>query len=374
MCLLDFLEKEQNNTWQDLLIEITKRLNFDTIKDYIKQRLYLLNNLDLDPKTKNQILRFKSDYKEIQKDAIPCIEEISQEYNKDYTEFKKRPFVQICGNNFAVIKDSFVANLIYNNLRFGLKKCYEDLGTGNAQGFFGLFNKYFVEQILFNRILKYSFNNSNKYTCFTEIECIELIDKYNKQKPHGAKKISSKNLMDGYVRQANKILLIECKGKIISLNALYNNEKLRSDVTSDIVGDSGTGQLIKNCERIIRRDCIWDDNIPKYSIIYPLLILDDIGFSANGFNKYVIEATKEFVDKQRSVFPFTVLDMDTFILISELIRTNKLNIFSEIQSYHKHVRHPNPNEQNISFATYLRFRHETRLPKEVIKWLRNLYQ
>ena len=145
------------------------------------------------------------------------------------------------------------------------------------------------------------------------------------------------------------------------------------DIKSDLVNEdgNGTGQLIGNCNRLIENRCYWDKNIPRDFKIYPILILDDIGFSAEGFNRFVIESTEEYVNKHTcQVFQFTVLDIDTFILISELIRKNKLNIFEEIENYHKYISIS--DETEISFAVYLKAKFETKLPRVVFYWLNQL--
>lgn len=374
MCLLDFLENGNSIISIELRTELTQRLNSSSIREYIKEKLYLLRNLDVKPKNKYQILRYKSDYQKMETNAISYNEEIKIDKNKDYTEFKRRPFIQIQKGKFSVVRNTFVANLIYNKLKFTLLDCYKDVVNGNAQEFFGEFNKDFVEKVLFVQLFKYSFNSS-KYICFSENECIQRISEYKVHNPGALRKDCTQSLMDGYVRCRNKILLIECKGKIISLNALYNETQLRKDIDHDIVGQEGTGQLIRNCERIFRDGCIWDNHIPTDYVIYPLLVLDDIGFSADGFNQYVIESTTQFVNEhKKSVYPFTTLDIETFILISDLIGNNQLDIFKVIEGYHTHICKSEFEEREISFATYLRSNYETKSPKVVLNWLSQLFQ
>lgn len=374
MCLANFIENEPHVIWQNLLEDLKKKLNIDSLRIYMRDTLKLFNKLEVYPKTKFQIFRAGKDSKDFQKVATPYSGIIRLESNNDYTEFKKKPFVQICEGEFAVIKNSFVGNLIYDRLKFKLLECYKESYKGNAQGFWGSYNKDFIEKSLFNKVLMYSFLSPHlkRYICFSELDCIERINQFRKQNPGIISKDNSSKLMDGYIRHNNKILLIECKGKIISEKALVNKDKLYEDIARDLVGKEGTGQLETYCKRIIDRDCVWDNSIPQYYTIYPLLLMDDIGFSADGFNQYVIESTEKFVVDNKPVFPFTVLDMDTFILVSELIRRNKLNIFKEIENYHKHLKKHHFIEQTISFATYLRFKYKTRWPKEISTWLKKL--
>lgn len=74
--------------------------------------------------------------------------------------------------------------------------------------------------------------------------------------------------------------------------------------------------------------------------------------------------------------PFTVLDMDTLILIAELIRTNKFDIFANIESYHKYIggglKQYSVNElfhfSEVSFSSYIYGEYETRSPEIINKW------
>lgn len=376
MCLLDLLEDKHDELWQNLCTELTKRLKCDSIRDYLRRRIDLLQNLDIKPKKKNQIFRVKQNNEDLREEAISYIETIDLDANKDYTAFKKRPFVQIQEGEFAVIRDSFVANIIYEKLKFGLLDCYKKTINDVVKVFFGRFDTDYIEKHLFVRVLKYSFisHKLQRYICLSEDECkarIKQLRKLNLGKFH---KNDVDGLMDGYIRHNNKILLIECKGKIIGNDILSSETLLYDNISKSIVEKEGVAQLKKVCERIIDRNGVWDNDIPQYYTIYPLLIMDNIGFSANGFNQYIIESTKDFVKLQKPVFPFTVLDMDTFILISELIRSKKLNIFREIENYHKHINWHNGDDQNISFAIYLRYKYKTSLPKEVLRWIQNLYK
>ena len=162
--------------------------------------------------------------------------------------------------------------------------------------------------------------------------------------------------------------------KIISVEALNDEKKLIEDLSKDVVSkNKGTGQLIYNCNRILRRDCFWDNGMPKDFAIYPLLVMDDISFSASGFNSYIVEFTKEYVEQHiGTVLPFTALDLDTFILISELIRDGQLNIFQVIENYHSYINNATFEIKEMSLASYIRENFEIQSPQIVSEWLNTL--
>ena len=288
--------------------------------------------------------------------------------NQDYTYFKEHPFIRLSDSEYGVLSNIFVANLIYIKLKFCIRDICKD---NNICNFFTYFNNDFIEKYLFINILKYSFS-APCYICLSENDCLRYITTVNKK--------DRDSLPDGYVRHQNNILLFECKGKIISVSAMQDEKKCRADI-GDVVGRKGTGQLIKNCDRIIQNNCFWDNTIPSNYVIYPILVLDDSGFSSSGFNRYVIEQTQDYVNHNRShVFPFTVLDIDTFILIADLINNNEVDIFREIESYHSYINGQGAYESveelflssNISFAAFIKSRYETKSPSIIDEWNKNL--
>lgn len=112
-----------------------------------------------------------------------------------------------------------------------------------------------------------------------------------------------------------------------------------------------------------------------------MLVLDDSGFSAEGFNHYVIDQTQDYVNSHTAnVFPFTVLDIDTFILIAELLKNNEIDLFSEIENYHSYISgsydYASVEERyyatNSSFAAFLKSRYETKSPAIIGEWIRSL--
>lgn len=360
MCLLEFLEANcTDEEWEQISDTLLQELNVQSIKQYIRQILLWVERLDFKPKTKFQIFRDIARTDEFEPYSISYQTCLRNSALEDYTQFKITPFVKLNDIEYAVISISFVIHLAYNSLKFRLKDIYKRLFNKNAQDFFGKYNDQFVEKFLFNRILKYSFGAISD-VCFSENECAQQGN-------------DNKKLPDGYVRQGNKILLLECKGKTLSIKVLSDEQKLKSELKRDIVGQQGTGQLIDYCSKLMQQDYSWDEDKPKEFVVYPLLVLDDTGFSAEGFNQYIIEETKEYVDEHAAVVqPFTALDIDTFILISELIRDGRMDIFREIENYHSHISSSRFEEKEISFAMYLRANFVMQSPKIVHEWLKSI--
>lgn len=128
--------------------------------------------------------------------------------------------------------------------------------------------------------------------------------------------------------------------------------------------------------RIINNQFLWDDSIPAHIKIYPILIVDDSAFMADGFNRFVIDSTKDEIEKNKGVLmPITIIDIDTFILSADLIRDGQINLENVIERYHSYINGEfdknsyTPLEflscKNVSFSTFIMSQYELRSPKIV---------
>lgn len=379
-CLLHFFEQNKDSKWIKLYELLSSDLGVKSLRDYYSTTLRIIGKCNINPKISNTIFtsRLGTDsYSWLSSFSFECKTEVALKDNQDYTYFKKHPLIKLSDGEFGVISNLFVSNQLYSSLKFRMSKLCKDNGLFN---FLSVFNKDFVEEYLLHEILHYAFGEKDViYLC--EEDCKTILSRHIRYgKPFHESDMN--RLPDGYIRYGNKILLIECKAKTISLKAINDDKQCIEDINSDIVNEKhGTGQLTYNCTRILDGKFYADNTIPKDFKIYPLLIVDDFGFSSDGFNRYVIENTKRFVSKHHNhVMPFTVLDMDTLILIAELIRTNKFDIFDNIDSYHKYIggklKPYSVNElfhfSEISFSTYIYGEYETHSPEIIDRWYDSL--
>lgn len=381
-CLLHFLEQTKDPKWIKLHELLSSDLGVESLRDYYSTTLRIIGNCNLHPKVSNTIFTSKigaNSYSWLSRFSFDHNTIITLEDNQDYTYFKRYPLVKLSDNEFGVISNLFMSNQLYLSLKFRMSRLCKN---GNLFNFLSAFNKDFVEEYLLNEILNYSFG-SKTAICLSEKGCKAILSKYAHNNRHPMNKSDKERLPDGYIRLGDNILLIECKAKIISLKAMKDGQHCINNINTDIVNEKhGTGQLMYNCARILEGKFYADNGIPPDFKIYPLIIVDDFGFSADGFNRYVIENTKEFVRKHHNhVAPFTVLDMDTLILIAELIKTNKFDIFYNIDSYHNYISgrlKPYSTSElfhfsEISFSSYIYGEYETHSPEIVDKWYKSLF-
>lgn len=381
-CLLHFFEKCKDSQWISLYKLLSLDLGAISLRDYYSSTLQLIGKCNLLPKKSNTIFTSKlgaNSYLWLSRFCFERNATIALEDNQDYTYFKRYPLIKLSNSEFGVISNLFMSNQLYTSLKFRMSRLCKENHLFN---FLSVFNKEFVEDYLLHEILNYAFGNkATKY--LSENDCKAILSEFSRINKHQINKSDKEKLPDGYIRLGDNILLIECKAKTISLKALKNERQCVDDINTDIVNEKhGTGQLIHNCTRILGGKFYADDDIPSDFKIYPLIIVDDFGFSSDGFNRYVIENTKDFVSKHPNhVMPFTVLDMDTLILIAELIRTNKFDIFSNIDSYHKYINgRLQPYSTNelfhfseVSFSSYIYSEHETHSPEIIDIWYDSLF-
>lgn len=380
-CLLHFLEETKDPKWIKLNDLLSSDLGVESLRDYYSTSLRIIGNCNLHPKVSNTIFTSKigaNSYSWLSRFSFDQNTIIALDDNQDYTYFKRCPLVKLSDNEFGVISNLFISNQLYSSLKFRMSRICKD---GNLFNFLSVFNKEFVEEYLLNEILYYSFGGKIAI-CLSEKDCKAILSKYAQDNSRHISKSDKERLPDGYIRLGNRILLIECKAKIISLKAIKDGQQCIDSINTDIVNEKhGTGQLIYNCTRILEGKFYADNDIPSDFKIYPLIIVDDFGFSADGFNRYVIENTKKFESRHHNhVMPFTVLDLDTFILIAELIRTNKFDIFANIDSYQKYIggklKSYSENElfhfSEISFSSYIYGEYETHSPEIIDKWYDSL--
>ena len=374
-----------SDKWRKLRDTFLNTQNLSSFADYINIIDYLTKDIPFEPRKTNVIFRFHSkgymtDF--LDRLSLTLEEIVSLKENVDYTAFKNKPFVKLRNYHYGVISNVFVSNLFYLHFRFALSKINSE--TGVFKNFQVAFTTEFIQNFLFTGLLEYTFCNEG--LLLTDTDCHNRI-KYAKQMykllpSYG--KCSFESLTnsppDGYFRKDNKILLFECKGMMISQEAILNPSECAKVVSKSLIGNHGTGQLLRNCDRIDKHQFLWDEINLENLEVYPILLCDDYNFSSDGFNRLLNEATK---DKLNTItYPITVLDMDTFILASDLIKSGMIDIFSEIKNYHAYCQRRLSGHsytltellhcQDVSFSVFLMSRYELKSPEITNDFIKEL--
>lgn len=378
--LLEFFIEHSTGDWGLLQSLLSNQLCVISIKEYFQTILTkLTEKLFIEPSKSNVIFRYRPPFivPNIMKElSIPIGSKISLDKNQDFAYFKEFPFIELNSIEYAVISNDFIINQLYLSLRFRLSKlCRQH----KIMDFPNRFNDEFIGEFLIGGLIEYIYGN--KADCLlTDHKCKEMESTlktiFHKNNPNLSFSNAIDSPPDGYIRNNGNIILIECKGKILNTKALDDTTQCLKELKKDLVGKKGTGQLLKNMLRIINNQFLWDDSIPAHIKIYPILIVDDSAFMADGFNRFVIDSTKDEIEKNKRVLmPITIIDIDTFILSADLIRDGQINLENVIERYHSYINGEfdknfyTPLEfiscKNVSFSTFIMSQYELRSPKIV---------
>ena len=378
--LLEFFTEHATDDWGTLQSLLSHQLGVDSIKDYFNIILgRLTEKLFFAPSKTNVIFRYRPPLVVpliIRRLSMPLNVNIPLIQNKDFAYFKEFPLIELSKTEYAVVSNDFIINQLYLSLRFRLSKL---CSQNKIMDFPNRFNDEFIGEYLVGGLIEYIY--SEKADCWlTDSKCKEmesiLKTRFRRDNPTLSFASAVDSPPDGYIRAQDKIILIECKGKILNINALEDSTRCIQELSKDLVGKKGTGQLLKNIRRILNNQFLWDNKIPQHVKIYPILVVDDSTFMADGFNRYVCELTKDEIAKNHeSLMPITIIDIDTLILSADLIRSGEINLEDVIERYHSYINgdfDTNPYTaleflscRNISFATFIMSQYELRSPKIV---------
>lgn len=158
---------------------------------------------------------------------------------------------------------------------------------------------------------------------------------------------------DYYLRQGNKLLLIEHKDVLVS-----EIKKQETDVSKIIEaladkicrekdekkGRKGGPQLLHTMDGIFKRDTMhdYDADAKKSDIVYPVVTVLDSAFSSLGV---AMATVRKFCEQAQSydtikeelthVVPITIIDIDTLLILSKRLHDGKLDLFCLIEDYQK---------------------------------------
>jgi hypothetical protein len=182
-------------------------------------------------------------------------------------------------------------------------------------------------------------------------------------------------LCDAYLRESNKICLIEFKD--VLLNASVKNgadkEKLFVELEKKFVANQtnkpkGVTQLLNALKDINDNSVSFDNSVPKSELeIYPIIIYTDTTFGIEGINKYFKEKfTKEIerLELQNIVVKdVTFINLNYFEINEDYFNQNYLDIFNVLNGYFDHVIEV--NYSLTPFEVFSRFYMNTYIPENL---------
>jgi len=231
----------------------------------------------------------------------------------------------------------FITDKLYKGLYFDLSKINEGLAQPEKiDEFRQFYTSNFSENYLLYEVMNYCLKN--RYLHFTgyEIESMGV---------EGAP--------DYYIRNGKHVILIENKDVLIKAEVKEKPlfEEIESELKKKFFEKQhgrgvGIKQIIKNIERTLSFKNTFDTNYkPANVVIYPILVVHDIVFDAPGlntlFNTWFFDELNLLKQKGLlvdNVKPLIVLNIDTLIRVSHLLRTGQLTLIEMFEMFYKKLK------------------------------------
>lgn len=271
-------------------------------------------------------------------------------YSSDWnelTEIIKKPLYKLKNEEYLILDNGYLLD------KFFLGIYHDLLGFSNKNSFDKFhqdYSKNFVEGFLLVNTMKAVFGKG--YIQFSE----------ERIKEKGIKGIENLALPDYYVRNGNKVFIIECKNSFLSnkLKIEADFEAIEKDICDKFYQTStkkkGVRQLSNFIELSQQGKYQFFDKVEKLNNLkyYPVLVVTDgtlcsIGFNQL-FNEYFVKEIKangnSFSDR---IKPLTIIHINDF-----LFRTSKLKkLDTLIEDYNKYCDRKIGIDSMASFTDFL---------------------
>lgn len=354
---------ENNPKYKDLALEYYKYKNVNGYLRLFKNLMVLFSeiNIESDLVKRNQLANLQEYYTNNEVD-LKYIETLC--INNEVSSYIEDNSFSILRNKFLYRFDKFKFFIL--NVNFLLDQFYKAqifsfntfLKSKNFKAdFLSEKGKDFTEEIYFPTVLNTCFPNFIKF--------------------YGNSCISSKQeeLCDGYLRESNKICLIEFKDVLLnaSIKNASDKDKLLAELEKKFLINQakkpkGVTQLLNAIKDIDDHSISFDDSIPKAGMeIYPIIIYTDSSFGIEGVNKHFREKFSSEINnlnlKKIIVKDVTFINLNYFEIHEDYFNKNILDIFKVLDAYFEHIK--DANYTLTTFEVFSRFYMNTYVPENL---------
>lgn len=264
-----------------------------------------------------------------------CINESISNYQADqsFTTLRNKFLYKIAENKYYILDVNFMIDHFYKAQVFTINNFLKEKGI--TKEFLSIKGKDFSDAIYFPTVMKICFPNYIKY--------------------FGEQCINSKNeeLCDGYIRNGNKLILIEFKD--VLLNASVKNAadkvKLFNEFRTKFVENQkgspkGMSQLKAAISDIDENLVCFDHELsPEDLVIFPIIVYTDLSFGTDGLNEHYREKFNEMIKdlnlKKVSVQNLTFINLNFFEFSQDYFAKRKTDVFVYLEKYQEHVKEEN---------------------------------
>lgn len=308
-------------------------------------------------------------------------------------------------NLVQILSSDLLVDKIYQGLKFDFVAIADKYNLKTAKG-----NK--ISQVTFNSMLGADFSEHEiLYSILDLIYAADdtLFRKSGKETCPFFNEAVGGSEPDYYLRDGNKLILFENKDVLFPVTEKFSRQLLRlkqsisykiarfgkypvldKKKNKTLIKDQkeGLGQIFFNIYRLISRKEIYrafDPEVDGVDTIYPVLVTYDNAYSALGVNAYANKKVsgirkrvkKHFQEKYNievnpkgyEIKKPVIVDIDTLIMYSLVLRQQKLNLFELLDEYNSLV---DKYDHNLSsFTTFIIDHHK--LGPQGIEFIQMLY-
>ncbi|WP_026750681.1 hypothetical protein [Sediminibacterium sp. C3] len=180
-------------------------------------------------------------------------------------------------------------------------------------------------------------------------------------------------LCDVYLREANKICLIEFKDVLLSASIKNGSdkEKLFAELEKKFLANQsnkpkGVTQLLNAIKDINDNSILFDGSIPKNNLeIYPVIVYTDSTFGIEGVNKYFKEKFVKEIEnlnlKHVIVKDVIFINLNYFEIHEDYFNQKYLDLYKVLNAYLEHIK--DVNYALTPFEVFSRFYMNTYVPE-----------
>lgn len=260
-------------------------------------------------------------------------------YDQSFTALRNQFLYKIFDNKYYILDANFMIDQFYKAQVFAVNNFLKKKGI--TKEFLSKKGKDFSDAIYFPTVMK---------TCFPD-----YINFFGDQ----CKNSKDKELCDGYIRDGNKLMIIEFKD--VLLNASIKNaadesklfDEFRTKFVENQKGDpKGMSQLKAAVEDVDKNGINFDSAIKLDDLtIFPIIVYTDLSFGADGLNEHYREVFNDMIAeldlKNVSVQNITFINLNFFEFNQDYFAKKITDAFVYLEKYQEHVE-----EDNFKFAPF----------------------
>lgn len=264
-----------------------------------------------------------------------CINTAIPTYKADqsFTTLRNKFLYKIAANRYYILDVNFMIDHFYKAQVFAVNNFLKEKGI--TKEFLSIKGKDFSDAIYFPTVMN---------TCFPG---------YTKYFGDQCKNSKNEELCDGYIRNGNKLMLIEFKD--VLLNASVKNAadkvKLFNEFRTKFVENQkgspkGMSQLKAAIADIDEKLVSFDPGLSLEDlVIYPVIVYTDLSFGADGLNEYYRGKFNEMIAdsnlKDISVQNLTFINLNFFEFSQDYFAKGITDVFVYLENYQEHVKDEN---------------------------------